>query len=95
MTFIGIDLGTTNLKAALYSGPALTQAAISSRPLEYTRMKNKVEFDANAVADAVFDMLRELSGKAPDPVVMITLTEQAESLILLGENRSPLRPAIS
>jgi xylulokinase len=95
MTFIGIDLGTTNLKAALYSGPALTQIAVSSRPLDYTRVENRVEFDADAVADAVFDMLRELGGKASDPVTMITLTGQAESLILLGKNGSPLRPAIS
>jgi xylulokinase len=58
-------------------------------------MGNRVEFDADAVADAVCDMLRELGGKAPDPVTMITLTGQAESIILLGKNGRPLRPAIS
>jgi xylulokinase len=93
--FIGIDLGTTNLKAALYSGPTLTQTAISSRPLEYTREESRVEFDADAVTDAVIDMLRELGRKAADPVAMITLTGQAESLILLGKDGRPLRPAIS
>jgi sugar (pentulose or hexulose) kinase len=95
MMFIGIDLGSTNLKAALYSGPALTQIAISSRPIEYNRENQKVEFDACAVADAVMDMLGELGGKAPGPVAMITLTGQAESLILLGKDGRPLRPAIS
>jgi xylulokinase len=99
MAYIGIDLGTTNIKAALYAGEALSGLAILARPVAYTREGNRVEFSADSVADAVVDMLRELGNKASlegaGPITQVTLTGQAESLVLLGKDGRPLRPAIS
>jgi xylulokinase len=94
VAFIGIDLGTTNIKAALYDGDRLSCLATHSRPVVYHREGSRVEFDADGMADTVFEMLREL-GNTETCVDMITLTGQAESLVLLGKDHRPLRPAIS
>jgi xylulokinase len=94
MAFIGVDLGSTNVKAALYDGERLSCAAMCSRPVAYKREGVCVEFDADLLVDSVLDMLRELGNKGLN-IDMITLTGQAESLVLLGKNCRPLRPAIS
>jgi len=94
--FVGIDLGSTNIKAALYRGETLSRAAFCSRPVEYFKDGSKVEFDSDAVINTMLEMLRELGGKAPPgSVCTVTLTGQAESLILLDKNLKPLRRAIS
>jgi xylulokinase len=118
MAYIGVDLGSTNIKAALYitggQGAAHTaisgdevkadrevplfRAAMCTRPVDYTRKDQRVEFNADAVVAAVIDMLRELGTEASlrnARIKQISLTGQAESLILLGKNGRPLRPAIS
>jgi xylulokinase len=94
MAFIGIDLGTTNIKAALYDGSRLFCAVLCSRPVVYKREGSRVEFDADVMAHTVLEMLREL-GDRGTRVDGITLTGQAESLVLLGKDYRPLRPAIS
>ena len=91
-----LDLGSTNIKAALYAGESLSIAAGCSRPMEYFREGNRVEFDADSVIKTMFEMLCELGGKVPGgSIKTITLTGQAESLILLDKNFKPLRRAIS
>ena len=93
--FVGIDLGSTNIKAALYQG-GLSRVAYCSRTVEYFRQGNKVEFDSEAAIGALLEMLRELGAKAPcGGIKAVTLTGQAESLIFLDKNYKPLRPAIS
>ena len=50
MMFIGIDLGSTNIKAALYDeNMCLTDRR--SVPVEYLRSEGKVEFDAKAYCE--------------------------------------------
>jgi len=94
--FIGVDLGSTNIKAALYQGKTLTLVAFCSRPMEYFRRGTIVEFDADAVVGSVTEMLMELGSKAPaGSIRTITLTGQAESIILLDKNYKPVRQAIS
>ncbi|MDR2049423.1 MAG: hypothetical protein LBP69_08195 [Treponema sp.] len=97
--YIGIDLGSTNIKTGLYGmGSGLERIALLARPLEYNRDGSMVEFSAGAVADTVFELLRELGKTAAEnnlAIREITLTGQAESLVLLGADGRPLRPAIS
>jgi xylulokinase len=98
MAFIGIDLGSTNIKGALFNGETLTRLALCSRPVLYTRREKLVEFDADAVVNTVLEILRELGRSAENAGVsvrQIALTGQAESLVLLGKNGRPLRHAIS
>ena len=94
--FVGIDLGSTNIKAALYRGETLSRTAFCSRHMEYLRQDRKVEFDCDAVINTMMEMLREIGVNAPPGSIKnITLTGQAESLILLDKNYSPIRRAIS
>ena len=75
MFFIGIDLGSTNIKAGLYSGENLNRVHICSRKLEYARDGKKVEFSADAVFDSVLEMLRELGQKTGGgKIERVTLT---------------------
>lgn len=93
MAYIGIDLGSTNIKAALYD-TSLHRVAICSRKVEYIREDKRVEFNADGYFCAVIELLKELNQYSL-PVKEITLTGQAESLILLGDNGIPLGNAIS
>jgi len=94
--YVGIDLGSTNIKAALYGGKMLSLVAYCSRPVEYFRRGNKVEFDSDVIISSILEMLRELGENlSSGSINAITLTGQGESLILLDENYKPLRQAIS
>ena len=93
MAYIGVDLGSTNIKAALYD-TSIKRVAICSRKVEYIREDKRVEFNADRYFDAVIELLKELNQYGL-PIREITLTGQAESLILLDEKGKPLCNAIS
>ncbi len=95
MFYIGVDLGSTNMKAAIYD-EHMHLIDRQSRPVEYIRENDFVEFNAETYAlelrDLLAQMVKEnrLSGKAH-----IAFTGQAESLVVLGEEGRPLMNAIS
>lgn len=91
--FVGIDLGTTNIKAGLYDG-GLRRTVLLSRPMRYRRDGAAVEFDAEEVLRSVVEMLRELGGRGTR-ISHVGLTGQAESLVLVGADGRPTRPAVS
>jgi len=93
MKYVGIDLGTTNIKAGLYD-ERLRRTALLSRPMRYRHVGTSVEFDAEYVLRCIVEMLRELGNRAA-PISHIGLTGQAESLVLASEDGRPVRPAIS
>jgi sugar (pentulose or hexulose) kinase len=93
MAYVGIDLGSTNIKAALYDD-SVKRIAIGSKKVEYIRESRKVEFDAEEYFTMVIGLLNELRSYNI-PIREVILTGQAESLILLDENGKPLRNAIS
>jgi xylulokinase len=92
MGSIGIDLGSTNLKAALYDD-AMKCVSQLSVPVQYQRDGGVVEFDAEAYFDSLCRLLAEL--KKPVAAERIGLTGQAESLVVLGRDGRPLMNAIS
>ena len=93
--YIGIDLGSTNIKAAIYDGE-FNLIDRQSRGVEYIREKGFVEFDA-------FKYCQELTGLLEDMcksnhvtcVRHMAFTGQAESLVVVGEDGKPLMNAIS
>ncbi len=98
MRYIAIDLGTTNIKAAIFDNniQLLSQC---SRRVSYIKHDDVVEFDALGYAASVFELIRNAcaaSKKAPagEEYHMI-LTGQAESLVVLGPDKTPLCPGIS
>lgn len=97
MGLIAIDLGSTNIKAAIYDD-ALRLLACASRPVCYIRENGQTEFDAVACCQAVETLVAALvieQAVAPGTVRRIVLTGQAESLVVLDRNSQPLMNAIS
>ncbi|MBQ6469802.1 MAG: hypothetical protein IJJ50_07110 [Lachnospiraceae bacterium] len=97
MYFIGVDLGTTNLKAALYDG-SISCVARESEKVSYDRSENRVELDIEQYYESFSAMIRRLLAKSGVPageIRSIGFTGQAETLVILGEDGRPLMNAIS
>lgn len=97
MQYIGIDLGSTNLKAAVYD-EAFTCLAVESEPMQYEKRGTMVEFDAEKLAGGLLCVLKRLTcrpGVKKEEISRIGLTGQAETLVILGEDDRPLMNAVS
>lgn len=93
--YIGVDLGSTNIKAAVYDeGFSLVDRR--SLPVSYFREGGVVEFDAKAY---FLDFVKLLSEMLRDnritSVKEIAFTGQAETLVVLDREGNPLMHAIS
>ena len=93
--YLGIDLGTTNMKAALYD-EQMRPIDSESMPVRYDRTDGFVEFDADVCFDALIDMLGTLAKRCgATEIPALALTGQAETLILLDRDGHPIGNAIS
>ena len=97
MYYIGVDLGSTNIEVALYT-QEMKLVDRQSYPVDYIRENGFVEFDA----DKYFESLTKLIGTMitanqipADQVSQITLTGQAESLVVVDKSGNTLMNAIS
>jgi sugar (pentulose or hexulose) kinase len=93
-----VDLGTTNIKVALYD-ERLQLLALCSEPVEYTGTPPITEFDPERLYARVIELIRRsaaISGVATagEPAT-IALTGQAESLVLVDGAGRPVCPGIS
>jgi sugar (pentulose or hexulose) kinase len=98
MLVYAVDLGTSNIKVALYNA-RLERLAAAAQPVAYTGVPPIVEFDPDLLLDQVVTLIgacARASGAdtARDPA-LIVLTGQAESLVVADGQGRPLRPAIS
>jgi xylulokinase len=94
--YIGVDLGTTGVKAGLFDdqGRALADAAREIR-LE-TPQPGFVEFDADAYIDLAFDAIREVLAEGDASAVRaIGLSSQAQTFVALDLAGRPVRKAVS
>ena len=92
--YIGVDLGSTNLKAALYD-ENLSCIDQKSLPVVYIRQGEFIEFDGEKYFDDLVTVLRELTDAHPGVVDQIAFTGQAESLVCLDKTGKPVYNAIS
>ena len=93
--FAGIDLGSTNIKAAIYD-ENFKLVDRQSRPVNYIRDNGFVEFDAYAYFRDLVGLLAEMVEKnGVSALSQIAFTGQAESLVVLGSDGMPLMNAIS
>ncbi len=92
-----LDLGTTNIKAGIYSSK-LEEVAVSYSPVRYIASDSTVEFNAeeywNSCKRVIGDITAD-SGIDPRHIVDISLTGQAESLVVIDGRNRPLRNGIS
>ena len=93
--YIGIDLGSTNLKVALYD-ETLQLLGQESCPVNYIRAENQMEFDLVPYGEDLFALVKKLLAQHPDRKLMrIAFTGQAETLVCLDREGKPLCNAIS
>lgn len=98
MNIISVDLGTTNIKTAVYD-QTLQMLHLLSEPVTYQKNGDFVEFDAEQYFSLVLSMIQKAAAYGwqnnRKKVAQIVLTGQAESLILLGQDHRPIHPGIS
>ena len=93
--YIGVDLGSTNIKAAIYDRN-FNLIDRQSRPVNYIRENGFVEFDAYAYCRDLICLLADMvKANHVSSVKQIAFTGQAESLVVLGHHGRPLMNAIS
>lgn len=93
--YIGIDLGSTNIKAAIYD-ENMVLVDRQSVPVVYVRENGFVEFDAYAYCQDLVKLLADMVKKnGVKAVKQMAFTGQAESLVVLGKEGKPLMNAIS
>ena len=93
--YCGIDLGSTNIKIAIYSED-FKLIDRQSRPVEYIRENGFVEFDAVTYCQILTDLLAAMVAENGIKAIrQIAFTGQAESLVVLGADGKPLMNAIS
>lgn len=98
MNIISIDLGTTNIKAAIYDHN-LHMLCLLSEPVTYDRDGDFVEFDPASYFSMILTLIQKAASfgktKNGEDVSQIVLTGQAESLIMLDKEYFPVCAGIS
>lgn len=93
--YAGIDLGSTNIKIAIYDSD-FHLIDRKSCPVEYIREQGFVEFDAAAYFENLLLLLKEMvTTHKITTIDELALTGQAESLVVLDKDGKPLMNAIS
>lgn len=95
--FLGIDIGTTNVKAVVVDeAQSVVASATAALPISHPQAlwSEQDPRDWWAGVEAALAGLRARAGHAFAAVRSIGLSGQMHSLVLLGEDGRPLRPAI-
>ena len=93
--YIGIDLGSTNIKAAIYDKD-FNLIDRQSRPVVYLRENGFVEFNAETYCADLIELLRSMvEANHIREIRELAFTGQAESLVVVGKYGKPLMNAIS
>lgn len=93
---VGVDVGTTNIKAVLYDPADGRVVSVASRPnrVHYPRAE-RIEYDPNEIWSAVTECLREVTADRADDVRAISATSMAEAGVPIDRSGRYLYPAIS
>ncbi|MCX4823091.1 carbohydrate kinase [Streptomyces sp. NBC_01142] len=92
--YVGIDVGTSMVKAAAFDERGGT-LAVESRPVALDIRGGRVEQDMDEVYGAVLDVLDALTASVREPVELVGLTGQGDGVWLVDDSGRPVRPAIS
>ena len=92
--YVGIDVGTSVVKAAAFDEGG-RQLAVESRQVGLSLHGGYVEQDMEAVYGAVVDVLGKLTGRVDRPVELAGLTGQGDGVWLVDQEGRPVRSALS
>lgn len=97
MNYIAVDLGSTNIKVAVFDDNLICLGYESTEVI-YQRNKKIVEFDADEYVNKIYCLISNLVKRniiIPNDIKQIIFTGQAESLVVIDEKGKCLRNAIS
>ncbi|MER6343042.1 FGGY family carbohydrate kinase [Streptomyces sp. NPDC001595] len=92
--YVGIDVGTSMVKAAGFDGGG-RELAVAARPVGLALRGGAVEQDMEEVYAAVVAVLGELTARVPEPVELAGLTGQGDGVWLVDGRGRPVRAAVS
>ncbi|MEU9989724.1 FGGY-family carbohydrate kinase [Streptomyces sp. NPDC048045] len=92
--FVGIDVGTSMVKAAAFDASG-RERAVEARPVGLDLRDGAVEQDMEEVYAAVLAVLEAVGARVPEPVELAGLTGQGDGVWLVDAAGRPVRPALS
>ncbi|MER5938844.1 FGGY-family carbohydrate kinase [Streptomyces sp. NPDC001928] len=92
--YVGIDVGTSTVKAAAFDSGG-RELAVASRPVGLALHGGFVEQDMEEVYGAVVAVLDEVTSRVPEPVGLAGLTGQGDGVWLVDADGRPVRSAAS
>lgn len=92
--YVGIDVGTSMVKAAAFDATG-RELAVQARPVDHTIRGGLVEQDMEEVYAAVVAALSALTAAVPGPVELAGLTGQGDGVWLVDGEGLPVRAAAS
>ena len=92
---IGVDLGTSMIKAAAFSPEGESLAVASRRPTLRHLSHDRIEQDFEEVVAAVGTVVAEVRAAAGREPTAVGITGQSDGLWLLDADGHPVRPAVS
>ncbi|KUO22026.1 FGGY-family carbohydrate kinase [Streptomyces dysideae] len=92
--YIGIDVGTSMVKAAAFDGTG-RELAVAARPVGLALHGGVVEQDMEEVYAAVVAVLDEVTSGVPEAVELAGLTGQGDGVWLVDQEGRPVRAAAS
>ncbi|MGW1746464.1 FGGY family carbohydrate kinase [Streptomyces sp. NPDC002092] len=92
--YVGIDVGTSMVKAAAFDGEG-HELAVEARPVGLALHGGVVEQDMEEVYAAVVGVLEALTARVAEPVEVAGLTGQGDGVWLVDKDGRPVRAAAS
>ena len=92
-TFLGIDVGTTAIKAILVDGDFRVIAEAGREYPIHTPNRDWAEQDAEDWWTGLIACVREVTAQAPAPVAALALSTQGDTMVPLDVDSRPLGPA--
>ncbi|MCE5199985.1 hypothetical protein LLG39_13520 [bacterium] len=94
MSLLGLDMGTSACKAAVFDECGNLLAVASREYAADVPQPGWMEMDPSRMWNAVIEAIREVSAKATDPVQALSVSSQGETFIPVDANGIAVGPAI-
>ncbi len=89
---LAVDLGSTNMKAALYGSDG-TRLALASRTMPYQVHTNeRTELSPEVVAEYFHALAEELASRTSGAIQTVSLTSQAQTFCVTDDDGRPVSP---
>lgn len=97
MLLLGIDIGTTNWKAAIFDESGHLLAISATKTITHFDKNNWATYDPNEMWSSIATVIRQVSSKIdkPENIAAVSVTSMAESIVPLDKSGNPTFPIIA